>query len=212
MTAEQNEREIARMFTGARRISIKFGKLPGGGRIWGGPYSLVQVASGSAVLILAWATKSLWGGQLTPLTQLIAVAIVSAGALWGSGKIPSTRRKIPDLMLDAIGAVTVSGTGRYKGAPVRIPAPHYYGGAVLMLEAPRERQAVPLTTVQPATTNGALPVSVSAPPATHLDRDELHPATAPVQLPSNVIPLRPRPTYATGVQRLLEQANRKEIH
>ena len=205
MSTEQNAPQTARFFTGARRISIRFGKLPNGGRIPGGPYTLVQVAVGSVVLLAGWWTKPIWGPSVgTPLTQILALGVCAAAALWGSGKIPSTRRKIPDLLLDTLSAVTVPGTGRYKDQPVKLTPPRYYGGTVLMLAEPGELAVPAQATVQLS----AIAVDTRTEPT-----PEIH-AAAEIpeldELPANVIPLRPRTNYATGLDRLLDQARRKD--
>lgn len=202
--------QTARFFTSARRINIRFGKLPNGGRLPGGPYTLVQVAVGSLVLFVGWWTKPIWGPSVgSPLTQILALAVCAAAALWGSGKIPSTRRKIPDLLLGALSAVTVPGAGRYKDQSMKLTPPRYYGGTVLMLATPDEL-------VTPA--QSAVELHAPAPDvAVHTRTEpipEIHAAVEipePDELPTNVIPLRPRAHYATGLDRLLDQARKDNL-
>lgn len=201
MSISPNEdRRAARFFTSARRVNIMVGKWPNGGRIPGGPYTPVQMLIGSVVLVVGKWTLPYWGGLLgsSPLVQFIGLIIIAAGATWGSGKIPSTRRKLTDLSLDAVNAATVSSAGKYRGAGIRLQPPRIFTGTVLFrldeLEQEPAEQIAPQTAAAPVT-------------APTVELPEQEPAEAE-PLPDNVIPFKPR-AFASGLDRLLEQA-RKE--
>lgn len=218
MSDPLQSRRAARFYTSARRVPVLIGKLPNGGRVWGGPYSIIQIVVGSLTLLVGWNTRAIWGGAFgSPITQLVALAAAAAAATWFSGKIPSTKRKIPDLMMDTFTAVVAPSTGTYKDAPIRLAPPHYVGGTVLLRVLPEADAAAPLVeTLQRAASaepveRRALPV-VTTPaevvtPAMPEARD---PELAEEPLPDNVIPLLPRKTYNTGLDRLLDQARRKD--
>lgn len=208
--AEQTP-QVARFFTGARRIPVLIGKI-NGARIPGGPYTLTQLGIGGVVLWVGYKTADIWGPGLFPLIRLIVLAGAAWGATWAAGRIPVTRRRLPDLVADLGTAMSVPQLGSYKGAPVRIPRPHYYEGTVL-LQLPTGTGSTAVAARRPAVIAdqvivAEIPAPVSPPTAPEAP-DELTP-TIPTadELPANVIPLRR--TYATGVERLLEQARRKE--
>ncbi len=194
--------QTARFYTAARRVPVLIGKI-NGTRIWGGPYTLTQLGVGGLVLWVGYQTISLWGAGFVPLVRLIVLVGVAFGVTWAAGRIPSTRRKIPDLAIDLVASVSLPELGRYKGSPVRIARPHYVSGSVLMHLSHSERPPhhVPVaarpTVAHPIT--AAIPEIRSAPLMPDVE-----------DLPANVTPIRPR--HATGVERLLEQARQKETH
>ncbi|MBT1543200.1 hypothetical protein KK103_15665 [Curtobacterium flaccumfaciens pv. flaccumfaciens] len=206
-TADQEHRTVVRFFTRVRRVPILLGKL-NGWKIPGGPYTLTQMGIGSVVLVVGWNSKPLWGPLtgLTPLLQLGFLLAFSAGATWAAGKIPQSNRKLPDLVQDAYGAFTVPASGRYKGALIRLPRPQQVEGVVLMQWDDEPVTAAALTAPAEAPARTVRQRTIAPAPA---------PAEVPApepeqQFPDNVIPIRRR-RYATGVERLLEQA-RKETH
>ena len=112
MSSTTDGERVARFFTSARNVSIRLGKWPGGGRIPGGPYTITQILIGSATLVVGWWSRPFWGPSVGSfIVQLATLAIAAVGATWLSGRIPSTRRKIPSLTLDAFSAVTASSYG-----------------------------------------------------------------------------------------------------
>ena len=198
--------QTARFYTAARRVPVLIGKI-NGTRIWGGPYTLTQLGVGGVVLWAGYQTIPFWGAGFVPLVRLIVLVGVAFGVTWSAGRIPSTRRKIPDLAIDLVASVSLPELGRYKGSPVRIARPHYVSGSVLL-----------------HLTNPEQPVFHRAPVALRPTAFPIdHPIAAPARetkptpaipdaedLPANVTPIRPR--HATGVERLLEQARQKETH
>lgn len=211
--ADQEHRVVVRFFTRVRRVPILLGKL-NGWKIPGGPYTLTQMGIGSVVLVVGWNSKPLWGPLtgLSPFLQLGALLAFSAGATWAAGKIPQTNRKLPDLVQDAYGAFTVPASGRYKGALIRLPRPHQVEGVVLMqwdeepvaALAAAPTRLVTDTTIAPAPALEPAATPALAPAAAGSEVS----ASVSEQLPDNVIPLRR--SYATGVERLLEQARKEK--
>jgi len=207
MSISPNEdRRAARFFTSARHVNIMVGKWPNGGRIPGGPYTPVQMLIGSVDLVVGKWTLPIWGGLLgsSPLVQFIGLLIFAGAATWGSGKIPSTRRKLTDLSLDAVNAATVSSAGKYRGAGIRLQPPRIFTGSVLFQLDELEQEDVELAPQELTAPAAASPTPTAASP---VELPEQEPAHAE-PLPDNVIPFKPR-AFASGLDRLLEQA-RKE--
>jgi hypothetical protein len=220
--AYQSEAPIARFFTRARRIPMLLGKLPGGGKIPGGPYTLPQISFGVVVFVVGWWTKPIWGPPIgAPLIQTAALLLVCAGVVFVSGRIPTTRRKLSDLALSTLTAVHAPSTGRYDGSAVRLAAPHQVTGTTAIcfdddelaaaravpaaVAAPKRAKAAkhPRLVVTPAPAAPELIPAAAAPAATALEVPDTQ------DLPENVIPLRPR-RARTGLEHLLEQAQNKE--
>ena len=180
---------IARFFTSIRRIPILIGKA-GNSRIPGGPYTPFQFLVGAVVLVVGYNTMPLWGPLVGkfPLVRLIALAVISVFALWASGLLPTTRRKIHNLAFDAVGATLVPAAGKLNGRPVKLPAPHRTTGGVLIDADEFE--------------------DLDA----DLDTGALEDAPAPVlpDSPTPSAPAVPAAGFASGLDRLLEQARTKE--
>lgn len=197
--------DVAKFYTSARRFPILFGKLPNGGRVWGGPYTLVQVGVGTGAIALCWFIRPAWStGSI--ITDLVITITTGAAALWLSGKIPASRRQLGNIALDVAIGASASRTGTYQGRPVRELKPHYVGGSVLIMDAP---------TTAPAITAAPVPVVDVTPepspaPAAEAALQEPTPASEP--LPDNVIPITRRPMPSSGLSRLLEQARKDEAN
>ncbi|TCK58296.1 hypothetical protein [Curtobacterium sp. PhB136] len=211
--SEQHTPNVARFYTAARRIPVLIGKI-NGARIPGGPYTLTQIVVGGIVLWIGYKTTGLWGAGLYPLVRMTVLAGVAFGSTWATGKIPSTRRRLMDLASDFGTALSLPDLGTYQGRRISIARPHRVAGTVLMQLEPGVQvataavAAVPPVVAEPTALAAAVPVPASAIAAI---KAAVEPEAAPAtdaELPSNVIPIRR--SYATGVERLLEQARRKE--
>lgn len=206
--SEQHTPNVARFYTAARRIPVLIGKI-NGARIPGGPYTLTQIVVGGIVLWIGYKTAGLWGAGLYPLVRMTVLAGIAFGTTWATGKIPSTRRRLMDLASDFGTALSLPDLGTYQGRRISIARPHRVDGAVLMQLEPGVQiatAAAPAAVAEPAAPALAIPAPAPAPAAAEAVAVAA-PATE-AELPSNVIPLRR--SYATGVERLLEQARRKE--
>lgn len=201
MAIDYGERNVVRFFTGARRIPLLIGKFPQGGRIPGGPYRLSQLFVGSIVLVAGWNLRFVWGPLVgSPLVQIIALLVAAAGATFAAGRLPATRRRLPDLAMGAVTATTVSSVGSYKGRPVRLPTPHRVTGQValqLTIAGVDGVPAVPKRIVSAPVLALAPSASASAPTPPRTDQVVV---AAPFA----------RRSFATGLDRLLEQARRED--
>jgi hypothetical protein len=209
--SEQHTPNVARFYTAARRIPVLIGKI-NGARIPGGPYTLTQIVVGGIVLWIGYKTTGIWGASLYPLVRMTVLAGVAFGSTWATGKIPSTRRRLMDLASDFGTALSLPDLGTYQGRRISIARPHRVDGTVLMQLEPGVQvataavAAAPAAVAEPTAPAAAVPVPAIAAVEAAVEADAA-PATE-AELPSNVIPLRR--SYATGVERLLEQARRKE--
>lgn len=202
MTTPRNEQpRTARFFTGITRIPLLIGKA-GNSRLPGGPYTPAQFVVGALVLAVGWKTMPLWGPMAGsfPLIRILALVVASAFALWASGQLPSSRRKIHNLAFDAASVMTAPAAGKLNGRPVRLPAPHRVTGTVLIEADPFEE----LVEMAAALVGEGANVADESP---LVDESPLIPASETTEPQSPVVSV---PSFASGLDRLLEQARVKE--
>lgn len=172
----------ARFFTSIRRLPLMIGKA-GNTRLPGGPYTITQFLAGGLVLFVGYQTMTIWGplvGQF-PLVRLFALLGFAAGAMWLSGQLPSTKRKLHNMVADLAGTAAAPAAGTVNGRPVRLRPPHRVYGTV--------RLATP-STPEPVVDA----VAATDPPD--------------VAAASAVLPVALR--FSSGLDRLLAQARVKE--
>ena len=178
--SHDSEPRVARFFTPVRRIPLLIGKI-GHQKLPFGPYTFMQIAIGVATLVVGMNTMTLWGPVVgsSPIARLVALIIVSIGAVVLAASVPATKRKPHYLVSDAVGALTGSGSGTYNGAAIRIAKPHRVGGVVLLTDdhSPGPRTKAPTTAKR-------------------------RPITPP---PQRERPPAQAATFQTGLDRLLEQ-------
>lgn len=197
-TPDVERPRVSRFYTGVRRIPIMIGKA-GNTRLPGGPYSVTQFIVAGVVLVVGWNTMSVWGPLFGtfPLVRIVALLGMAVTALWLAGQLPSTRRKIHHLATDTVGAIANPSAGTLNGQPMKLRSPHRLTGTVLIAVAPAVDESAPVRVAAP----NPAPVAVPAPLI-----------TAAAEAPP--ITLAPSPTaparYASGLDRLLEQARTKE--
>lgn len=196
-TPDVERPRVSRFYTGVRRIPIMIGKA-GNTRLPGGPYSVTQFIAGGVVLVIGWNTMSVWGPLFGtfPLVRIVALAGMAVTALWLAGQLPSTRRKIHHLAADTMGAIANPSAGTLNGQPMKLRSPHRLRGTVLIAGAPVVDEPIPVS--------AAVPVPAPVPAAQTVVADEAPPAPS---ASSPVAPIR----FASGLDRLLEQARTKEI-
>lgn len=196
-TPDVERPRVSRFYTNVRRIPIMIGKA-GNTRLPGGPYSVTQFIAGGVVLVIGWNTISLWGPLFGtfPLVRIVALLGMAATALYVAGQLPSTRRKIHHLAADTVGAIANPSAGTLSGQPMKLQPPHRLTGTVLIAGAPAidELAPVPIAVPVPAPAPAMQTVAVEGLPLTPV-------ATTPAA------PIR----FASGLDRLLEQARTKEI-
>lgn len=149
-TASSPEPLIGRCYTKARRHQNVVGTWPGGGQIWGGPYTWPQIIVAAATLTVLLLTAELWAhhGLLDALPLLgvpYALALV-VGRVHVDGRNPFA------VAASALGLAVSGSSGRMDGRPVRRPR---RGAAV----------GVCTLTWQPANGNAATQAETGAPSA-----------------------------------------------
>jgi hypothetical protein len=122
--------ETAKFYTKARRIPMLVGKLPSGGRIWGGPYTITQVGAGAVVAFALWKTAPLWA-QLGGFMNIVVAVGVVVGVVWATGKLPSSGRNPVALVMDAMNLT--SSPGRLVGGQVALPKPRLVTHRVMVV-------------------------------------------------------------------------------
>lgn len=116
---------MARFFTAARKVPIVFGKLPGGGHIWGGPYTAAQMITGLACGALAGFSSTfggfnphgLWSAG-TIFSDIIIVIAVALAAVFLVRFAPN-KRNLAFLLWDIYSAFTKPKTGTVEGVEVK---------------------------------------------------------------------------------------------
>jgi hypothetical protein len=122
--------ETAKFYTKARRIPMLVGKLPSGGRIWGGPYTITQVGAGAVVAFALWQTAPLWA-RLGGLMNIVVAVGVVVGVVWATGKLPSSGRNPVAFVMDAMNLTT--SPGRLAGGQVSLPKPRLITHRVMVV-------------------------------------------------------------------------------
>lgn len=131
--------ETAKFYTKARRIPMLVGKLPSGGRIWGGPYTITQVGAGAVVAFALWKTAPLWA-QLGGFMNIVVAVGVVVGVVWATGKLPSSGRNPIAFVMDAMNLT--SSPGRLVGGQVALPKPRLMTHRVMVVLPPSPTVAV----------------------------------------------------------------------
>lgn len=188
----------ARFYTTIRRIPLLIGKA-GNTQLPGGPYTPAQFGVGLIVLVVGYQTMPLWGPMVGrfPLVRLIALLIATVFIVWASGQLPTSKRQLHNLAIDGFGAVVAPAAGKLNGRAVRLTAPHLVGGVVLI-------GADPLDEHLPAESPGLAPAPVVA--STPLPSVPAAPTSLVASRRATPTP----PAFASGLDRLLEQARTKE--
>lgn len=164
--SEEQPREVARFYTRIRKIRTLFGRFPDGTKLWGGPYSGLQVAVAVVALIIALPTRDIWGFGMI-LLDLPASVAIAWGAAYLAGFIPITRRSPGSVVMGAAHAMSSKSVGRYKGQVVRLRPPHFAGGKAAIdfgfVVAPTPTPASHPETAQPATAAVEQPAAITTP-------------------------------------------------
>lgn len=186
--------EVARFFSQARRIPMLVGKLPDGTKIWGGPYTIYQVAALLIVGAGLYLFHDLWGTGAV-FADLFMGAVIAVAAAVLAGQIPLDARN-PVITVGGFGnALQAPRTGKYRGQAPRLRRPHRSKSMVSVhILAPETVDAVPGDRPELDAEEGMGEESVSVPP--EREGSPL-PETAPA-------PSLPR----TGLDRLIAQAKK----
>lgn len=135
---DEPELETAKFYTRARRIPMLVGKMPSGGRIWGGPYTITQIGAGFVVGLVLWQTTELWA-RLGGFMNVVLAAGLVIGTVWITGKIPNTGRNPATWVMDALNLTT--NPGRLSGGRLVVPRPRAIGHRVMVLLPDGDRAA-----------------------------------------------------------------------
>ncbi|WP_146057514.1 hypothetical protein [Streptomyces sp. SM12] len=137
---------VGRCYTKARKHQVLVGRIPGGGRLWGGPYSVPQLAVMACAFVLLLLTRPAWAhfGMLNLLLPVVVPYVLGlvVRRLQVDGRSP----------LAVVGSIAVllltPSTGRVGGRPVRTVRLRQVAGAVSLPphpgrgETPRRPPAV----------------------------------------------------------------------
>lgn len=123
---------VGHSYTRARRFPLVIGKLPQGGRIIGGPYTLAQVAVMVVTVVALLIAAPVWAHLG------YADVAVYAAVPYGAGfAVRKARIEGRDPLRAGLGALTALGTpagGRMRGRPYRTPALHLGGRTVFTID------------------------------------------------------------------------------
>src|SRR5690606_2237665 len=126
-----DQHEVVRFYTRARKFPQLIGKTPGGERIWGGPYTITQVLVAAGVGFVDWKTAWL-GGHFGGVGNLLALAAAIAAAVAITGRTPPGARNPVSLLLGAVRALNAPPDGTLAGRPVRERRPVVFRSHVVV--------------------------------------------------------------------------------
>ncbi|MFF8790793.1 hypothetical protein [Streptomyces sp. NPDC015125] len=111
---------VGRCYTRARRHQNVVGRLPGGGRIWGGPYTVPQIVIAVVALAALALTRGLWAHH--GLLDVVPLLGVPYGLALVVGRINIDGRNPFAVAASAAGLLLgASAAGRINGRPLRMP-------------------------------------------------------------------------------------------
>lgn len=187
-----------KVYTRALRVPALVGKIPGGGRLVGGPYTMTQFVGGSAALLLGMTTVDSVL-QMGWIGNRVIVLCAVAGVVFGLGVIKPGGRDPVSAAMAMLGVYSAPRAGRTRGRPIRLPRPHlvrHRVAADIPLWVPAPQVHLPLPAPAAAAVRRTGPHMNPGPrmnPGTHADTGTA--AQAPV-------------IALTGVARLLAQATK----
>ncbi|WP_328372930.1 conjugal transfer protein (plasmid) [Streptomyces sp. NBC_00445] len=203
MSADE-ERLVGHSYTRARKHPLVIGKLPGAGRLPGGPYTITQVVTMVATFLLLVVTRRLWAHFGGAVDALIMVAF-PWGLAWVlryarlDGRDPA--RALRSLLI----YVGTPADGRLSGSPQHHRRPRLAATACTV----HVRSTTPTADRRPAPTlvpaRSAAPMSVAGPTSARPAR----------HAPSRAVPASvaasaaPRPAR-TGLQSLLASLDERD--
>ncbi|MGW4894573.1 hypothetical protein ACWEQL_20205 [Kitasatospora sp. NPDC004240] len=207
-TADDGKELIGHSYTRARKHPLVVGKLPGAGRIPGGPYTVTQIVTMVVAFGFLAATRAIWAHF--GLMDIVIMVTVPWGLAWVlryarlDGRDPA--RAIRSLLV----YVSTPAAGRLAGRPQHVPR----RGIAIGQCTVRERPAGDSPPVrQPQLTTAPPPKTVPAPakrttkaPAAATKRPRPAPrpgSTIPTAVEADLVAPRQRPAARTALQDLL---------
>lgn len=170
MSASEEEL-IGRSYTRARKHPLVIGKLPGAGRLPGGPYTITQVMTMVITFGLLVMTRGMWA--VFGAMNFVLMVLVPWGLAWAlryarlDGRDPA--RAVRSLLIYS----STPAQGRLAGKPQRAARPHLATATCTVRVRTAERpalEAAPVCAAKPAPAPArpvrkARPVAASAPAA-----------------------------------------------
>lgn len=152
MSTREDQHEVVKWYTRARRFPQLIGKTPDGARLWGGPYTYTQVIGAAVVIVVGIQTAGLWGqfGLIGNALLLLGVAYTTT---LGLGRLPIGSRNPLSVLQGALKSVSTSPAGSYAGRPLKIRQPHRVTSRVVITHTAHTYQdlpPVPATRADPA--------------------------------------------------------------
>lgn len=114
--------EVVKWYTRARRFPQLIGRTADGTRIWGGPYTITQAIGAAAVLIVGLNTMPLWATS-SLISNGIILTVATGATVYLLGKVPIGTRNPLSVCAGVLQALFAPRTGKYAGRPVRVPKP-----------------------------------------------------------------------------------------
>jgi len=184
-SAEPTPQLVGHCYTKARRFPLVIGKLPGGGRIPGGPYSLHQIGAMVVAAIVLKQTSAIWA-HFGPLNLVVFVA-VPYGLAFALRHARIDGRSPVWAAVGWLSYLSAPRGGRLRGRPLRPVRTRRQVGRFRFGQVPPDA------------------VRATAPAGRRSRRAQTRRVQRAEPLPH---PAGPRPALApTGLSRLLEQTN-----
>lgn len=177
---------IGRSYTRARKHPLVIGKLPGGGRIPGGPYTITQIVTMVGVFVLLLALRDLWA--FFGLGNALVMIVLPWGLAWTMRYARMDGRDPARALLGLITYGTSPPGGKLAGRPQRTFKAKLVTGRVTIRLRPADPDPSPAPEARPVRL-------VSTTARTGGQRPETSPAAQ----------ARPR----TRLQELLDEAERQ---
>ncbi len=151
MSAREDQQEVVKWYTRARRFPQLIGKTPDGARLWGGPYTYTQVIGAAVVIVVGIQTAGLWG-QFGLIGNALLLLGVAYATTLGLGRLPIGSRNPLSVAQGALKSVSTSAAGSYAGRPLKIRRPHRVTSRVVIAHTALTYQdlPVPVTRADPA--------------------------------------------------------------
>lgn len=120
---DENETDVVRWYTRARKFPQLIGRTPDGMKLPGGPYTITQAVAAGVILVVGLNTMDIWA-RFGFIGNALTLALVTGGSVWGLGRIPVGSRNPISVLTGASNALFAPAVGRIGGRPVRIRRPH----------------------------------------------------------------------------------------
>lgn len=121
--SSEDDPEVVKWYTRARRFPQLIGKTPDGATIWGGPYTYTQVIIGVLMIVVGAKTTRFWGHFGLIVNALVLFA-VTYGVVILLGRLPMGSRNPLTVAAGAVRAISAPPRGNLAGNQIRLRRPH----------------------------------------------------------------------------------------